>query len=618
MYNDVILNINSDGLILLAENPGKVTFSGTSIAKITANNLVFSGFQYLNGSTREDVIKISGNRNKISNINISGYRSHYYFHITPTGRFNSVEYCNFENKPPAPPQQEGTSIFQVAVDSIQPGYNTIRYCSFKNHTAPPNSGGDYGMEALRIGYSFQSKFVSHTIVEYCYFTTYNGDGEIISNKARENIFRYNIFDNNGESHLTLRHGSDNAVYSNFFLNGAGIRIKEGQNQMVYNNYFNTGKFFSIRLENYKVDPLKNIIVTFNTFAGSGTIKLGGKGDFKPQDVLFSNNLFAFSESETLSDATGTEKFAGNLSDKTPGIAISNGFSVVNELKLAKNRAGFYQLAENSPAIGKAIPDFGKILDIPDSNDDPEISTDIMGNARIESGKQKDVGCSEFEGKKKLKLYATIENTGLVYLQKTKDFPSSDKSVEKRTDSVVVDNEYVKVTHNISSFTIAETTGYGTRIIVVLMNVKIKSSRGTINLKRGGVAAFSAKESYQAPTGEYFEVAFKTNHPPLKAPEQWIEPLKNKIVYEDKEIRIFEERLAPGDTRELHSHAQRVVVRLNHVPLTDPRFNPEVSPGGGIQVPNTARFAEPMVHVVKNLSKDTPLFNIVIEYKIPHQ
>ena len=90
------------------------------------------------------------------------------------------------------------------------------------------------------------------------------------------------------------------------------------------------------------------------------------------------------------------------------------------------------------------------------------------------------------------------------------------------------------------------------------------------------------------------------------------------MYEDDQIRIFEERLAPGDTRELHSHAQRVVVRLNNVQLTDPRTKPNGSPGGGIQVPNTVKFAEPVVHVVKNLSKDTPLFNVVIEFKIPSE
>jgi len=129
-----------------------------------------------------------------------------------------------------------------------------------------------------------------------------------------------------------------------------------------------------------------------------------------------------------------------------------------------------------------------------------------------------------------------------------------------------------------------------------------------------VAVFRNNESYNIPSGEYFEVAVKSNHPPASMPETWIEPVKNTIVYEDAEFRVFEERLAPGDTRELHSHAQRVVVRLNDVQLTDPRTRPNGTPGGGIQVPNTVKFAEPVVHVVHNLSKTTPLFNIVIEFK----
>lgn len=92
-------------------------------------------------------------------------------------------------------------------------------------------------------------------------------------------------------------------------------------------------------------------------------------------------------------------------------------------------------------------------------------------------------------------------------------------------------------------------------------------------------------------------------------------MNNSIVYQDAEFRVFEERLNPGAIRALHSHTQRVVVRLNQVQLTDPRYFPNGNPGTGIQVANTVKFAEPMVHVVKNLSK-IPLFNIVIEYKIP--
>ncbi len=202
-----------------------------------------------------------------------------------------------------------------------------------------------------------------------------------------------------------------------------------------------------------------------------------------------------------------------------------------------------------------------------------------------------------------------------------DFPFSlnlpKANLEKgKTDSVEIDNEYVKVLRNSSAFSSANTPGYGTRLIVAMSETKITGAKGNLTLQRGMVTVFSAREAYQPLSGDYFEIAIKTDHPVVKGPDHWVEPLKNTVIYEDEQFRVFEERLAPGDTRELHSHAQRVVVRLNNVQLTDPRTKPNGSPGGGIQVPNTVRFAEPVVHVVKNLSKDTPLFNIVIEFKVP--
>lgn len=193
-----------------------------------------------------------------------------------------------------------------------------------------------------------------------------------------------------------------------------------------------------------------------------------------------------------------------------------------------------------------------------------------------------------------------------------------KGIEKiiERDSVALDNAYMTVMRDGAACASAKTPNFGTRIIVALEKINFKSNRGNIKLKRGQIAVFMENESYQMPEGSFFEIALKKNHPPLTKPSEWVEPLKNTIVYEDAEFRVFEERLKPGDIRALHSHAQRVVVRLNEVQLTDPRYSPNGKPGTGIQVANTVKFAEPMVHVVKNLGK-IPLFNIVIEYKIPH-
>jgi hypothetical protein len=407
-YQDVNWLISKDGLIIKSTHSGSTIFAGSSKVEIKANHVTFSGFQFIGGKADGDVCKITGSNNLIEQLNFSGYHSNYYLNITTTGRHNTIRYCNFERKP----EDKQTSVLQIQVDEKEPCYNVISHCSFKNHTAPPNAGGDYGIEALRIGYSYQAKFISRTIVEYCYFYRCNGDGEVISSKARENIYRYNTFNDNGESHFTLRHGSDNVVYGNFFLKGAGLRIKEGQNQMVYNNYFETGNYWAIKLENYKVDPLKNVVIAHNTFVNSGSMKLGGKGDFQPTEVMLANNLFYKVKTQVLDDLSGKESFAGNAFQESAN-PNQSGFLVSNA-EMVKNSEGFFQ-SKKKISVAKEIS-LIQILDIPELNDDPQIALDIAGNKR--SSKTKSAGCFEPSGKANaVKPYATVQNTGPEYLQK---------------------------------------------------------------------------------------------------------------------------------------------------------------------------------------------------------
>ena len=73
--------------------------------------------------------------------------------------------------------------------------------------------------------------------------------------------------------------------------------------------------------------------------------------------------------------------------------------------------------------------------------------------------------------------------------------------------------------------------------------------------------------------------------------------------------VFEERLEPGDTRERHSHAQRVVLVMGATELQ--QWPDGVDEVFKTQVPGTIKFNPPVVHVVKNIG-DAPLRNIVIE------
>jgi hypothetical protein len=192
-------------------------------------------------------------------------------------------------------------------------------------------------------------------------------------------------------------------------------------------------------------------------------------------------------------------------------------------------------------------------------------------------------------------------------------PDAGKSSPR--DSVEFENPYVRVIRHGADGIPLKAEVLGTRVVVALTSTTVRSGGHARQLERGDVAVFRADESYEPVNGEYFEVTLKKEHPALTAPEEWLEPTGNKVVYEDDQFRVFEERLEGGGERPLHSHAQRLVVRLNEVQLTDPRFHEKPRPGSGVQVPNTVKFAEPIVHVVRNVSS-IPLFNIVIEFKVP--
>ncbi|MCK5371512.1 MAG: right-handed parallel beta-helix repeat-containing protein, partial [Cyclobacteriaceae bacterium] len=292
------------------------------------------------------------------------------------------------------------------------GYHVISRCSFKNHTAPPGVGGDYGIEALRIGYSYQRTFISRTIVEYCYFEKCNGDYEIISCKARENLMRYNTFNNNGPAHLTLRHGSRNMVYGNFFMDGAGVRIKEGQDHSVINNYFDTGEQMALQIQNHHFDPVDTVNISNNTFVSCSPLQLGGKGDYPPQNISFANNLFSSEVNPIFINPTNTETWEANIYNGEKEL-IADGFSLVS-FKMNKNEYGLSEVKFPDKGSVDFIHKELSIFNIPVLDDDPLVMLDIMKQKR--TGKFNTTpGCYLSSGKTPLKCYASADNTGPIYL-----------------------------------------------------------------------------------------------------------------------------------------------------------------------------------------------------------
>lgn len=162
IFSDINIKLWVDNVFFISAFPGATTFKGSSTLEVPGNGNTISGFQFVGGNIEGDVIDISGNNNRIEHINIKSYDAHYYLRVRPNCQYNVVSYCNFESKP----ETQESSVVQIEATDGLPGYHKVSHCSFKNHTAPAGAGGDFGIEALRIGYSYQRTFISRTIVEY--------------------------------------------------------------------------------------------------------------------------------------------------------------------------------------------------------------------------------------------------------------------------------------------------------------------------------------------------------------------------------------------------------------------------------------------------------------------
>ena len=96
-----------------------------------------------------------------------------------------------------------------------------------------------------------------------------------------------------------------------------------------------------------------------------------------------------------------------------------------------------------------------------------------------------------------------------------------------------------------------------------------------------------------------------------SPGEIIPPEKNPIRHDGTDFFVFEEKLAPGDTRARHSHSQRVVIQLNRARLEQ---WPDGAPAKIVEtIPDRPAFSPPVIHTVKNIG-DVPLRGIIIEFK----
>ncbi len=281
----------------------------------------------------------------------------------------------------------------------------VHHNLFQNFTSIGGNGG----ETLQIGLSGRSLTNAHTLVENNLFVMCNGENELISNKSSANIFRYNTIRDSTSGELTLRHGNNCTVHSNFFLNSAGLRFF-GDDHKIYSNYFeNCDPAIQIGNGGTNIPPGEltghdrpdRVRVSFNILINNdrSAIMPGRTNGLGATDLVFSNNIIQSNTGTilTLSGPAPNAIFEGNIvfgsapNDDMP----TSGARRINPL-LARDAFGSFKLQSNSPAINSSIGSY------------PEVTIDLDGQVR--SG-TRDVGADEFSTVPVLRRPLTTADVG---------------------------------------------------------------------------------------------------------------------------------------------------------------------------------------------------------------
>lgn len=287
IYNNINLSLNYNGneknqITIQALNYGKVILQGQVTISFNGSYISF-GNMIISGTGK---ITIGGHHNRLTNCDIS-LNSPSIFIDSANSR---VDHCILHDF------SRSGQWFEVSRVNKNPNYILIDHNLFKNR----QKGTGNGFETIRLGTSTHSLSNSNSIIAYNTFENCDGEIEIISVKASNNIVYKNNFKNSFGS-LTLRHGNNNLIVQNKFLQGneasaGGVRVAAGENHILYNNLIKDASY-GIRLDNGESSGIynlavKNTKIIKNVFINNERDIVIGTAKFpvKPINSLIDNNL----------------------------------------------------------------------------------------------------------------------------------------------------------------------------------------------------------------------------------------------------------------------------------------------------------------------------------------
>lgn len=354
-------------IVLKAETPGGVIFTGESKLNIYGDYLIVDGF-YWNGGigfNNHTEFRRSGSNTDFANNCI--LRNCAFNDLQPEdpidepdaksrwivlyGSNNTIEHCSFLNK-----DTTGVCILvELSYHNGNPVNHNIQNNYFHNVTAKDGRANSGDSEGIRIGSSSEQTVNASVLVENNYFLEVDGENEIISNKSLGNTYRNNTF-RRCRGSLVLRHGAQALVESNYFIGenkakSGGIRISD-QDHIIINNYmqdldnssdsYNNG--FTLMGGNTAsggtsngYQYVNNVLIAFNTIYNS-------------DDPIFFNNLQGSTDPEAV--------LANNLIYSTNGTIITGEVASLGEqITYNGNIFGGSPIGVTDPGITNANGNF---------------------------------------------------------------------------------------------------------------------------------------------------------------------------------------------------------------------------------------------------------------------
>lgn len=392
-------------ITLRAETLGEVTLNNGSTLSISGRHLVVNGLNFENGGNNSlnYVIQFRGSEGdardcRLTNTQVLNYNpsdsSQRYHWVNLYGQDNQVDHCRMQGQ-----NHSGVTLVVVLNDNGQAARHLIDSNAFLDRPV----GAGNGFEGIRIGTSSRAATSAQCIVQNNLFDRMDGEIEIISNKAGDNIYRYNTFRDSAGT-LTLRHGRAARVEGNFFLGegrdrSGGIRVVDSDH-VIINNYIAdiddradaaislAAGIVNTPANGYQI--VRNIQIHNNTIVdvnGAAVIYDWGFGDTDNRgvqnqiasNVSFTNNLIRSSATALFEGQEGSNwTYDNNIAfGASLGIGGRAGLMTIDP-QISLDSTGLWRPDLGSPAI-----DEGAVV---------TISDDMDGQARLGAI---DIGADEF-------------------------------------------------------------------------------------------------------------------------------------------------------------------------------------------------------------------------------